>query len=106
MNNTNNIQHPSLDSGPSKPQQKYLKFLEFIEILEAKAKGRGLIFERAALPGAKRDLLDLLRRNNEILADLKESSLEEYMKKAGCKFPAGNVKDPIKKKLLTTIYEN
>ncbi len=106
MKNTSNSQSPSLDSSPAKPQQKYLKFLEFIEELEVKAKRRGLIFERAAMPGAKRDLLDLLRRNNEILADLKESSLEEYMKKAGCKFPAGNVKDPIKKKLLTVIYEN
>lgn len=79
-------------------------FANFLETLEKSLKRHGYALDRSQMPGTKRDMIFLLKKNYAILSTLSEATFEEYMRDSGCKFKSGSSTQVGNKGFLPRIY--
>jgi hypothetical protein len=97
-----------MTTSPSRTQLAALRreaFANFLDILESKLIRQGYKLDRSQMPGTKRDMLFLLKKNFDVLATLSEATFEEYMRDNKCKFPSGSSQQPSNKGFLLRIYD-
>jgi hypothetical protein len=79
-------------------------FANFLDTLERKLIRQGYRLDRSQMPGTKRDMIYLLKKNFDVLATLSEATFEEYMRDNNCKFPSGSAQQSANKGFLLRIY--
>jgi hypothetical protein len=78
---------------------------ELLDDLQRRAIKKNFAFNRASLPGRKRDLMRILRSKIPQAENLSEHTLEEDLYSCRARFPSGSVSDDALRALYPECFE-